>query len=60
MAMAISSAKGFVRDAPKGVPRQLGSKQRLAGVDDVEPGGEAFGLAAAGQHRKLVIDAEFH
>ena len=29
-------------------------------VDDIEPGGEAFGLAAAGQHRKLVIDAEFH
>jgi len=28
----------------------------LAGIDDVEPGGEAFGLAAAGQHRKLVID----
>jgi hypothetical protein len=27
----------------------------LAGVDDVEPGSEAFGLAAAGQHRKLVI-----
>jgi len=28
----------------------------LAGVDDVEPGGEAFGLAAARQHRKLVVD----
>jgi hypothetical protein len=28
----------------------------LAGVDDVEPGGEAFGLAVARQHRKLVID----
>ena len=28
----------------------------LAGVDDVKPGGEAFGLAAARQHRKLVID----
>src|ERR1700730_10239827 len=27
----------------------------LAGVDDVEPGGEAFGLAAARQHRKLVV-----
>src|ERR1700751_2087717 len=25
----------------------------LAGVDDVEPGGEAFGLAVARQHRKL-------
>jgi len=32
----------------------------LAGIDDVEPGGEALGLATAGQHRKLVIDAEFH
>src|ERR1700741_2446444 len=28
----------------------------LAGVDNVEPGGEAFGLAVARQHRKLVID----
>jgi hypothetical protein len=28
----------------------------LASVDDVEPGGRAFGLAAARQHRKLVID----
>jgi hypothetical protein len=29
----------------------------FAGVDDVEPGGEAFGLAVARQHRKLVINA---
>ena len=28
----------------------------LAGVDDVKPSGKAFGLAAARQHRKLVID----
>ena len=28
----------------------------LAGVDDVEPGGKAFGLAAARRDRKLVID----
>src|ERR1700733_1756933 len=32
----------------------------LAGVDDVERGGEAFGLATAGQSRKLVIDTQFH
>jgi hypothetical protein len=32
----------------------------LGGVDDVEPGGEALGLAAAGQHRKLVINTQFH
>ena len=32
----------------------------LGGVDDIERRGEAFGLAAAGQHRKFVINTEFH
>jgi hypothetical protein len=32
----------------------------LGGVNDVEPGDEALGLAAAGQHRKLVINTQFH